>query len=90
MSAYEELLGYTKSVVTRNYAEKSVNSMLNRLSSGEMGAGALMERCYDVTLRSLEEQKNDVWVFPFFRWDSMDKPPLRILPVLQNQNSDCG
>ncbi|CAG8555173.1 12220_t:CDS:10 [Ambispora leptoticha] len=58
---YKELLTYTKSAVTRNYGEKSINNILDFIStSQDMG---FMEEFYSTTLNALEEAKNDrLWV----------------------------
>ncbi|GAB5587096.1 COP9/signalosome complex subunit Csn2 [Umbelopsis nana] len=58
---YEELLTYTKSAVTRNYSEKSINNILDYVSSSD--DMAFMERFYQTTLDSLVDSKNDrLWV----------------------------
>ncbi len=60
---YIQLLGYTKSAVTRNTSEKSINSILDYVSAAQ--DMSFMEKVYSTTLNSLQEQKNDVW-----RWCS--------------------
>jgi len=58
---YDELLTYTKSAVTRNYSEKSINNILDYVSSSD--DMAFMERFYQTTLDSLVDSKNDrLWV----------------------------
>ncbi|KAG2177107.1 hypothetical protein INT43_007763 [Umbelopsis isabellina] len=58
---YEELLTYTKSAVTRNYSEKSINNILDYVSSSD--DMAFMEKFYHTTLNSLMDSKNDrLWV----------------------------
>jgi COP9 signalosome complex subunit 2 len=58
LESYERLLSYTKSAVTRNYSEKSINSILEHVSnSADM---EFLEKFYTKTLASLEEAKNEV------------------------------
>ncbi|KAH8551452.1 PCI domain-containing protein [Umbelopsis sp. PMI_123] len=58
---YEELLTYTKSAVTRNYSEKSINNILDYVSSSD--DMTFMEKFYQTTLSSLIDSKNDrLWV----------------------------
>ncbi|ORX63605.1 PCI-domain-containing protein [Basidiobolus meristosporus CBS 931.73] len=58
---YEQLLTFIKSAVTRNYSEKSINNILDYIStSTDM---AFMEKFYSTTLHALEEAKNErLWV----------------------------
>lgn len=57
LANYDRLLSYVKNV-TRNYAEKSINNILDHVSnSQDMG---FLEKFYATTLESLQEQKNDV------------------------------
>ncbi|KAK9728066.1 COP9/signalosome complex subunit Csn2 [Basidiobolus ranarum] len=58
---YEQLLTFIKSAVTRNYSEKSINNILDYIStSSDM---SFMERFYSTTLHALEEAKNErLWV----------------------------
>jgi len=68
LKTYTELLTYTKSAVTRNYSEKSINSILDYVGEGGKGKtkGAVqvdvevLEKFYEVTRASLGEAKNDV------------------------------
>lgn len=58
---YQQLLGYTKSAVTRNYGEKSINNILDLISAGS--ELEFMENLYCVTLNALSEQKNErLWL----------------------------
>ncbi|CAG8606029.1 10341_t:CDS:10, partial [Scutellospora calospora] len=58
---YKQLLSYTKSAVTRNYSEKSINNILDFISSSQ--DMAFMEEFYSTTLSALEEAKNErLWV----------------------------
>lgn len=67
LNSYTRLLKYTKSAVTRNYSEKSINSILDYVSAdisthnGEQHTVdlAIMEQFYDVTKHALEESKNE-------------------------------
>ncbi|KAJ3295368.1 COP9 signalosome complex subunit 2 [Borealophlyctis nickersoniae] len=54
---YKQLLTYVKSAVTRNYSEKSINNILDYVSSSE--EMAFLEKFYATTLATLEEQKNE-------------------------------
>ena len=59
---YTKLLTYTRSAVTRNYAEKSINSILDYVGTGQgddINVNTL-ERFYQVTLDALQEAKNEV------------------------------
>lgn len=61
MKYYRELLTYIKSAVTRNYSEKSINNILDYVSSADNMA--FMEQFYEITLESLVENKNErLWV----------------------------
>ncbi|KAG9289978.1 hypothetical protein G9A89_010284 [Geosiphon pyriformis] len=58
---YKQLLTYTKSAVTRNYSEKSINNILDFISTSQ--DMTFMEEFYSTTLNALEEAKNDrLWV----------------------------
>ena len=58
---YRQLLSYTKSAVTRNYSEKSLNNILDYVSTSK--DTAFMELFYSTTLQNLAEQKNDrLWL----------------------------
>ncbi|KAG8884992.1 hypothetical protein FRB97_002499 [Tulasnella sp. 331] len=74
LKTYTELLSYTKSAVTRNYSEKSINSILDYVGEGgksgrkKGGQGAkgsvtvdveVLEKFYEVTREALEGAKND-------------------------------
>ncbi|KAH6562944.1 hypothetical protein BASA50_000200 [Batrachochytrium salamandrivorans] len=61
LSHYSELLTYTRTAVTRNYSEKSINNILDFVSSSQ--DMAFLESFYSITLADLEESKNDrLWV----------------------------
>eukprot|EP01135_Chromosphaera_perkinsii_P001748 Nk52_evm17s210 gene=Nk52_evmTU17s210 len=57
MSKYKQLLTYIKSAVTRNYSEKSINSILDNIStSNKMD---LLQEFYETTLEALHDARND-------------------------------
>lgn len=60
---YTQLLTYTKSAVTRNYSEKSINGILDYVSSDKATDQTvdleLMEKFYAVTMKTLAEMKNE-------------------------------
>ena len=58
MEAYREMLTYIKSAVTRNYSEKSINKILDVVSSSQNLE--LLQEFYQTTLGTLEEAKNEV------------------------------
>ncbi len=49
---------YIKSAVTRNYSEKSINSILDRISANTSDM-KLLKDFYEATLAALQEAKND-------------------------------
>jgi len=57
MEAYKQMLTYVKSSVTRNDAEKKINSLLDYVSAST--STELLQEFYDVTLSALQEAKND-------------------------------
>jgi len=71
LQTYTELLTYTKSAITRNYSEKSINSILDYVGEGgksgkrQGGKGTVdvdvevLEKFYEVTRDALGEAKND-------------------------------
>ncbi|KAG0329398.1 hypothetical protein BGZ99_002109 [Dissophora globulifera] len=54
---YEQLLPYTKAAVTRNYSEKSINNILDFISSSS--DMVFMEKFYQTTLNALKDANND-------------------------------
>ncbi|KAK9479761.1 hypothetical protein V1514DRAFT_327334 [Lipomyces japonicus] len=59
---YKQLLTYTKSAVTKNYSEKSLNNILDYVSIGSTDL-SFMETFYSVTLEALEEARNErLWL----------------------------
>lgn len=62
MKTYIQLLTYTKSAVTRNYSEKTINGILDYVGGGKSGPVEVdvLEKFYQVTKDALEEAKNDV------------------------------
>ncbi|PWN49600.1 putative COP9 signalosome complex subunit 2 [Violaceomyces palustris] len=59
LETYTQLLSYTKSAVTRNYSEKSINNILDYVSNATNVDLKTMESFYDVTKKALEESKNE-------------------------------
>jgi COP9 signalosome complex subunit 2 len=73
LKTYTELLGYTRSAVTRNYTEKTINGILDYvggqkpLKKGQRKAAGssnvpveILEKFYEVTKNVLIETKNEV------------------------------
>jgi len=62
LATYTELLTYTRSAVTRNYSEKTINGILDYVGGGKGGPVSvdILEKFYQVTKNALEEAKNDV------------------------------
>ncbi|KAK4705365.1 COP9 signalosome complex subunit 2, partial [Phenoliferia sp. Uapishka_3] len=56
---YRILLTYTKKGVTRNVAEKSINNILDYVSAESALDTIKMQEFYEVTMKALEEAKND-------------------------------
>eukprot|EP00117_Sycon_ciliatum_P035556 scpid36272/ scgid26925/ COP9 signalosome complex subunit 2 len=54
---YRELLTYMKGAVTRNYSEKSINSILDYISTSAQTE--LLQSFYETTLGALRESKNE-------------------------------
>merc|ERR1712212_1301066 len=57
MLRYKQLLTYIKSAVTRNYSEKSINSILDYISTSKNME--LLQEFYETTLGALKDAKND-------------------------------
>ena len=57
MQRYKQLLTYIKSAVTRNYSEKSINSILDYISTSKQME--LLQNFYETTLDALKDAKND-------------------------------
>ena len=62
LETYTLLLTYTKSAVTRNYSEKTINNILDYVGGGKGGSVDVdvLERFYQVTKDALDEAKNEV------------------------------
>ncbi len=62
LGTYTQLLTYTKSAVTRNYSEKTINGILDYVGGGKGGPIEvdILERFYQVTKTALEDAKNEV------------------------------
>ena len=65
LQSYTQLLTYTKSAVTRNYAEKTINGILDYVGGGKGGKVEVnvLEKFYQATKDALTEAKNDVCPF---------------------------
>lgn len=61
LATYMQLLTYTKSAVTRNYSEKTINGILDYVGGGKGGAVEVdvLEKFYQATKNALEDAKND-------------------------------
>lgn len=61
MSRYKQLLTYIKSAVTRNHSEKSINSILDYISTSRNCSlqMELLQDFYETTLEALKDAKND-------------------------------
>ncbi|CEQ40472.1 SPOSA6832_02107, partial [Sporobolomyces salmonicolor] len=59
LAHYKTLLTYTKKGVTRNVAEKAINRILDYVSAEPKLGTDKMQEFYEVTMKALEEQKND-------------------------------
>ncbi|KAI3694444.1 hypothetical protein L1987_77409 [Smallanthus sonchifolius] len=57
--AYREMITYIKSVVTRNYSEKCINSIMDFVSGSASQNFDLLREFYQITLKALEEAKNE-------------------------------
>nr|SVE76321.1 EOG090X04DO [Daphnia longispina] len=57
MTRYKQLLTYIKSAVTRNHSEKSINSILDYISTSKQME--LLQDFYETTLDALKDAKND-------------------------------
>ncbi|XP_017787289.1 PREDICTED: COP9 signalosome complex subunit 2 isoform X1 [Nicrophorus vespilloides] len=57
MTRYKQLLTYIKTAVTRNHSEKSINSILDYISTSKNMD--LLQDFYETTLEALKDAKND-------------------------------
>jgi len=57
MTRYKQLLLYIKSAVTRNHSEKSINSILDYISTSRQME--LLQNFYETTLEALRDAKNE-------------------------------
>ncbi|KAH9406772.1 PREDICTED: COP9 signalosome complex subunit 2-like [Rhagoletis zephyria] len=57
MNRYKVFLTYIKSAVTRNYSEKSINSILDYISTSKNME--LLQNFYETTLEALKDAKNE-------------------------------
>ena len=68
---YRQLLTYTKSAVTRNYSEKSINGILDYVGGGKGGPIEvdILEKFYQATKDALVEAKNEVRIAASYQID---------------------
>lgn len=61
LETYRQLLTYTKSAVTRNYSEKTINNILDYVGGGKGGKVEVdvLEKFYEATRTALKEAKNE-------------------------------
>ncbi|KAG8834788.1 hypothetical protein FRC17_007105 [Serendipita sp. 399] len=62
LGTYKQLLTYTKSAVTRNYSEKTINGILDYVGGSKGGGIAdvdILEKFYEATRSALKEAKNE-------------------------------
>lgn len=73
---YRQLLTYIKSAVTKNYAEKSINSILDYVSSSKQTG--LLQQFYEITLEALKVSVTIFLelarVFKRLSWNSSQMP----------------
>lgn len=62
LETYTQLLTYTKSAVTPNYAEKSINKILDYVGGAKAGQVNVdvLEKFYEATRKALDDAKNEV------------------------------
>jgi COP9 signalosome complex subunit 2 len=70
LKTYTQLLTYTKSAVTRNYSEKTINGILDYVGGGKGGPVEVdvLEKFYQATKDALIEAKNEVNHILFVQW----------------------
>lgn len=75
LKTYTQLLTYTKSAVTRNYSEKTINGILDYVGGGKNGdiEVDILEKFYQATKNALLEAKNEVGLSDSF-------PPYSLIP----------
>lgn len=73
LETYRQLLTYTKSAVTRNYSEKSINGILDYVGGGKGGPVEVevLERFYQATKDALEEAKNEACGVFVIHWHEL-------------------
>ncbi|VDM40200.1 unnamed protein product [Toxocara canis] len=57
LSYYRQLLSYIKTAVTKNYSEKSINAILDYISTSKQMD--LLQKFYETTLDALKDAKNE-------------------------------
>lgn len=71
---YENLLDYIHSAVNKNYADKSINNILNYISIDNItpNLGTLQKQCYGLTLRALEKTPNErLWFKAYIKFGKL-------------------
>ena len=66
MDSYRVMLTYIRSAVTRNYSEKCINNIMDFVSGSASQNFSLLREFYQITLKALEDAKNEVslWYCP--------------------------
>ena len=87
LKTYTELLTYTKSAVTRNYAEKTINGILDYVGGGKGGPVDVetLEKFYQVTKKALQEAKNDVSPDGLLWWTLFEAYLIYVATISQDQ-----
>ncbi len=91
MARYKQLLTYIKSAVTRNHSEKSINSILDYISTSHQME--LLQDFYETTLDALRDAKNErLWFKTMTKlgklyYDREDFPKLS--RVLKQLHASC-
>lgn len=89
LKTYTQLLTYTKSAVTRNYSEKTINGILDYVGGGKGGAVEVdvLEKFYQATKDALEDAKNEVRdLIRFLIWNGSES---NTAPVSQDKLEAC-
>lgn len=81
LATYTKLLTYTKSAVTRNYSEKTINGILDYVGGGKGGVVEVdvLEKFYQATKDALEDAKNEVRRFLSYQILMADHKTLAII-----------
>lgn len=95
MNRYKQLLTYIRSAVTRNYSEKSINSILDYIStSKQVCIRKVVEflhlsshKCFEVALDSITTNNNDK-MFPVLQMDLLQEFYETTLEALKDAKND--